>query len=74
MEVLSTGVGAQRNFEVGAEVQPELSWCGNDLEVWAKAGSGAIGGIGPGAPSFPCPGPMPLSTQPCPVGFPQSLA
>ena len=28
MEVLSTGVGAQRNFEVGAEVQPELSCVG----------------------------------------------
>lgn len=74
MEILRARAGAERDFEVGAEVQPELSWCGNDLEIWAKAGSEAIGGIGPGAPSFPCPGPTPLSTKVCPVGSPQRPA
>lgn len=74
MEILRAGAGAERGFEMSAEVQPELSWCGNDLEIWAKAGSEATGGIGPGAPSFHCPGPMPLSTKACPVCSPQSPA
>lgn len=36
VEILRARAGAEWGFEMSAEVQPELSWCGNDLEIWKQ--------------------------------------
>lgn len=69
VEILRARAGAEWGFEMSAEVQPELSWCGNDLEIWVRLVL-RLWRDGPGAPSFHCPGPMPLSTKACLVGSP----